>query len=416
MAYSELIKNFERIRGYMRQFYVYGFKSRSEYDQRSARSYDNERRRVESWLGDSMGFRQTAGGRQVFISVDSRAIAENPFYNAFRARSFTAGDITFHFYVLDLLAEGEALTARQIAEGMANYLDAFEDAEPMDESSIRKKLREYEAMGLLASELRGRERCYRRRESAVDLDAWREALAFFAEADPLGVIGSQLLDKLPDRPDIFRFKHHYLLMTLDSQVLCDLLLAMGERRRVTLTVPRGQGDGKLDVFPMKIFQSVQSGRQYLLLRHLPAGRYAFRRLDNIRAVVPGPADPDPERHMAGYDTLRRHTWGVNAGDPEKLDHVEMDVRVRPGEGFVADRLNREKRCGAVTQVDETTWRFTADVFYALELLPWIRTFTGRILRFACSDPLVEARFRADLEALRAWYAGTEEGGDGDAVQ
>ena len=39
MAYSELIKRFERIRDYMRQFYVYGFKSREEYDAKSARSY-----------------------------------------------------------------------------------------------------------------------------------------------------------------------------------------------------------------------------------------------------------------------------------------------------------------------------------------------------------------------------------------
>lgn len=56
MAYSELIKNFERIRDYMREFYVYGFKSREEYDAKSARSYDNERRRIESWLGDYMSF------------------------------------------------------------------------------------------------------------------------------------------------------------------------------------------------------------------------------------------------------------------------------------------------------------------------------------------------------------------------
>ena len=28
MAYKELIKNFNRIRDYMREFYVYGFKSR----------------------------------------------------------------------------------------------------------------------------------------------------------------------------------------------------------------------------------------------------------------------------------------------------------------------------------------------------------------------------------------------------
>ena len=70
MAYSELIKNFEKIRGYMREFYVYGFKSREEYDGKSSRSYDNEKRRIESWLGEYMNFRQDSGGKTVFLSVD----------------------------------------------------------------------------------------------------------------------------------------------------------------------------------------------------------------------------------------------------------------------------------------------------------------------------------------------------------
>lgn len=71
-AYHELVKNFEKVRAYMREFYVYGFKSRTEYDARSARSYDNERRRLESWLGDHMRFTQTPEGKNVFLSVDSR--------------------------------------------------------------------------------------------------------------------------------------------------------------------------------------------------------------------------------------------------------------------------------------------------------------------------------------------------------
>ena len=45
-SYNELIKNFEKIRSYMREFYVYGFKSREEYNKKSARSYDDERRRM----------------------------------------------------------------------------------------------------------------------------------------------------------------------------------------------------------------------------------------------------------------------------------------------------------------------------------------------------------------------------------
>ena len=74
MAYSELIKNFGRVRAYMRSFYVYGFRRRDEFDQKSARGYDDERRRVESWLGDYMTFRQDGAGRRFFLSVDSRAL------------------------------------------------------------------------------------------------------------------------------------------------------------------------------------------------------------------------------------------------------------------------------------------------------------------------------------------------------
>ncbi len=35
MAYSELIKNFDNIRSYMRDFFIYGFKTREEYDKKA---------------------------------------------------------------------------------------------------------------------------------------------------------------------------------------------------------------------------------------------------------------------------------------------------------------------------------------------------------------------------------------------
>lgn len=82
MAYSELIKNFEKVRAYMREFYVFGFKSRAEYDAKSARSYDDERRRIESWLGDHMRFTKTPEGKNVFLSVNSsREKSLPPFFH-----------------------------------------------------------------------------------------------------------------------------------------------------------------------------------------------------------------------------------------------------------------------------------------------------------------------------------------------
>ena len=125
MPYSELIKSFDKIRGYMRQFYVFGFKRREEYDAKSLRSYDNERRRVESWLGDYMSFRQDETGKQVFLSVDSRTIRHNPLYKAFKAKSFTDNDLILHCYLLNLLSDGASHSAHQLIEGVAELLGKF---------------------------------------------------------------------------------------------------------------------------------------------------------------------------------------------------------------------------------------------------------------------------------------------------
>ena len=170
-SYSELIKNFERIRAYMREFYVYGFKSRDDYSKKSARSYDDERRRIESWLGDHMSFVRTPEGKNVFISIDSRNIRHNPFYNAWKAKSFTDGDVTLHFILFDILHEPSIKkTIAEILEEIdTKYLAGFESPMMFDESTVRKKLKEYCEAGIIATEKIGRKAYYHRTES-IDID------------------------------------------------------------------------------------------------------------------------------------------------------------------------------------------------------------------------------------------------------
>lgn len=128
MAYSELIKNFNKIRDYMREFYVYGFKSREEYNKKSARAYDDERRRMESWLGNNMHFRQTSEGKSVFLSIDSRLLSHNPLYKAWKTKSFTDGDITLHFILFDILHSPEiSLTIHEIVEKVDEFISEFDN-------------------------------------------------------------------------------------------------------------------------------------------------------------------------------------------------------------------------------------------------------------------------------------------------
>ena len=119
-----------------------------------------------------------------------------------------------------LLAEGEARTVRELTECIStDYLAVFQSDYEPDESTVRKKLREYEQLGLLVSEKQGRELYYRRDTMFVGLGSWQEAAAFFSEAAPLGVIGSYLLDRGESCADFFGFKHHYMLHVLDLSLI-----------------------------------------------------------------------------------------------------------------------------------------------------------------------------------------------------
>lgn len=409
MAYSELIKSFGKIREYMRQFYVYGFKTREEFDRGSVRSYDNERRRVESWLGEYMAFRQDAGGRRVFLSVDSRQIAGNPLYEAFRAKSFTDVDITLHFALMDALADGGAHSTRELTDGVTAILT--------DESTVRRKLQEYERMGLVAGEKRGRERLYRLGDTPENLAAWTDALCLMSEAAPLGVVGAYLLRRLPGARSLFRFKHHFILQALESEMLCTLLEAMGQRRAVRI-VSCSAGSTALrtrTAVPLRIRVSVQEGRLYAVIWHREEQVYRLTRLDRVESVTLLEEEPAYEALEAGAQAFLRGVWGASSRGRGESEHIEMTLRVEDGEYFIRQRLEREKRCGTVEEIDAHTLRFAADVRDAGEMLPWLRTFIGRIELLTCSNPEVVSRFYADIEAMTAMYA-QQEGGGADAVQ
>ena len=402
MAYSELIKNFEKIRSYMRDFYVYGFKGRDEFDTRSARMYDDEYRRVKGWLEGYIDSYYDETGKKVFISIDSRTLSHNPLYVAFRTKSFTDWDITLHFFLLDILSDGPA-TIRECLERITDeYLAAF-DAELPDEGTIRNKLREYEKMGIVLSEKKGRNLEYSLARPFRLLPAWRDAIDFFSETAPLGVIGSYFPQK---KESVFGFKHQYFLGALDSEVLFDLCRCMEENRGAELTIfsRRKKQDLKHPVYPMRFYFSTQTGRQYVLGYHYAFRKPMFFRLDSIRKVRELTAEPQPEKYECFWQDFDQHLWGVSCGE-HTPDHIEMQVHAGPEEGFIADRLDREKRHGTVEQIDDETWKFTADVYDASEMIPWLRTFIGRIVKLECSNENVTRLFREDLEKMRRMYGG-----------
>lgn len=440
MAYSELIKNFDNIRGYMRDFFLYGFKTREEYDRKSARSYDNERRRIQSYLGHLISFRQTPSGKNAFISLESRSATHNPLYQAFKAKSFTNKDITLHFLLLDILS-GNSYSLKDILRIMdTEYLTAFQNPISFDESTLRKKLKEYEELGIVVSEKSGRTVTYRLSENEICLEEYKEAIRFFTEESPLGVIGSYLEDRmqpdaekayptgrndengkcLPDRNDengkclsgrndcageYLTFKNHYIMNAYDAEITELILQGIHEKRLLEITsFSRGDAGVKQQmVIPYKLYVSTQGGRNYLFCMDADNLRPYSLRVDYIQKGKAGEVCADYDRLLKVCERAGEHMWGVSCAKYRRYEHIEMDIYVGTDEAFIVRRLEREKRCGTVSKVDEETYRFSADVLDAYEMMPWIRTFFGRIKAIRCDNEDVKNQIKIDMVKMLKQY-------------
>lgn len=411
-AYSELIKNFEKMRGFVREFYVYGFKSRDEYNKKSARSYDDERRRLEAWLGDYMGFIRNPEGKSVFISVDSQSVCHNPFYKALKSKSFTSNDITLHFILFDILFSPDiSLSLPEILEKIDSYLSNFENPMTLEESTVRKKLNEYAKQGLIETQKVGKKMMYKRAKS-VELCSHADLLSFYSEVFPCGCIGSFLLDKQNDGSENFCFKHHYITSAMDSSVLAELFVAMREKSIITASnYSRGKSPQKIKVIPLKIFISVQNGRQYLLAYGPEFNTIKSFRIDYLSDVkIEEPTDRFDELR-AELNLMQDKMWGVISKKENffgrETEHIEFTVKVNRDEQYIVNRLYREKRCGYIEKIDDFTYRYIADVFDINEMFPWIRTFICRITSLHFSNPHLEKQFKDDIRKMYEIY-GLEE--------
>ncbi len=423
MAYSELIKNLETLRTYIRSFYIYGFKSRDQFTGKSTRTYDDEKRRLENYLNGYMTFRADENGKVNFVSIDSRRTPHNPLYKIFKAKSFTAMDISLHFMVMDILAEkncgGEPVkkSLNQILDEINSvYLDGFSSDLMPEESTLRKKLKEYEELGLIKSEKDGKTMLYFR-TPMTELAGLEDALNFFSENALCGVTGNFLFDKLPEpdrnESEVFQYKHHYITSTIESDFVEQVFEAIREHRYLTIEQKRSEDERPFpnEVVPLMIYQSTQGGRMYLMA-YRPRGKYFLAlRFDYIVSMETGGVYVGFEQKRAEFEELRKHIWGVALKQNKKHNdvstvHVCFRIHFTDEEKFIYQRLLREKRSGTVTLLDENNAQFDADIFDPQEIFPWARSFISRITYFDCSDKSIVRRFYDDIRKMNGMYENT----------
>lgn len=408
-GFSELVKNFDKTRDYIHDFFIYGFKVRGDFTQKSLRTYDDEKRRVESWLGDYIKYNHSARGKKTSISVDSGNIYENPLYQAYYSKSFTDNDIKLHFFIIDVLHDGETLTLKEIVSRIdENYSELF------DVQTIRNKLTEYVKEGIIICEKNGRVSSFRLSPDRTDhflksYNGLTDAVKFFSETQKFGVVGNSILKSENLKNDLFVIKHNYIVHTLEDIILPEIITAIEQKKYISAVSFHAEknNDDLINIIPMQIMSSVQTGRRYLAGYITSQQRFTSLRLDFIKSVKTGDIC---DYYDAIYDRFiyeRNYCFGVSFGSwnkSQKLETVIIDFCIdEKNERFVIDRLRREKRNGVLIKTGDNSFRLTIKVFDSNEIMQWIKTFVGRITSIKGDNTTVINRFYRDICRMHNIY-------------
>ena len=430
-GFNELIKSFDKTREYLREFFICGYRRRGDFTGKSARTYDDEKRRIESWLrGGEISYTDTPDGRRVSISVDSGHIFENPLWQAYEARSFTDNDIRLHMLLLDLLQDGKPRSIKEIVRILDAEYGIF-----FDEQTVRGKLREYTGEGLLLSEKQGKTAIYRLSPDRIDTfirqyPGLDHALRFFSQSGEFGIIPYQMLRAAGLRNTLFLQKHCFLVHTLEDMLLTDIFDAIGQKRRIVFRIfgrrARANPDAAGTVFravPMQVFVSLQTGRRYLACYLPDSSRFHSFRFDYIRTVRLAEPEPDYDRIAAAYQKAVSRVFGISFGQPRR-DTAFQELPSCPlrivftydpvTEPHIPARLLREKRIGVLEQTAENTFTMTVDAADANEVMQWLKSLIGRVVSVSCPpDAPTEIkalcmRFQNDIRRMYKMYWGERE--------
>lgn len=405
--FQELIKSFPKTREYVRDFFVYGFKTRNDFKDKSPRTYDNERRRLESWLAPYVRKDYAANGSNISLAIDSNLLDTNPLFRVWKTKSFTDNDIVLHFLILDLLQDGRKLTAEEITEALlAEYESLF------DIQTVRRKCNAYAKEGLLGKE-KNQKCVFFFLDNTLSHwlksnEAISDALAFYQMADVFGIVGNYLSEQLDYPNRTFRVKHSFFVHTLEDEILFDLINAIERKSSVCLDIKGSRKElvSTANCVPLQIFISARTGRRFLCGYLKKSRRFSCFRMDSIKKVTLTETCHIYDDLQEKLNRNRRFLWGVSfQGDQRRhLDQLTMTLQIlEPGENYIIDRLKQEGRGGTVTRIAPNTYRFEIEVFDCNEMIPWIRTFIGRILSLECTAKSVEQRFYRDLQTMSRMY-------------
>lgn len=416
MAYNIEFKfeKLNRCRQFLREFCTLGISYRMLMKENQS-AYRQFRTLMEQLLKTYLCKRGYKSEMRQFLTMDSRDLEENPVAAFLQSKEVIDTELAAHFGLLFALEDGNYKTVSDLKRAV-----------PVDNKRLWAVLKEYENLGIIERQIVKNLFEYRLVKPEFELTPYIDLFRFFAEVDSLGVAGHYMIERerakfkvLPQSP--LRFRHRFLYHVMDAEILESILTCIRNQTPVSVklyhwvrshdvqyqipanyrlidhnghVVQPPQTTSKCwlaaEVVPVKIYASARTGRRYLMGYYLESGDFAAIRIDRIEEVKPVEPHNASEAQYAQcrerFAAESLHLWGVSTRNVPQTVHVEMEIMAPHPNHPVLARLESEKRCGTIERISPYSARFSADVYDGRELFPWLRSFTGYVIRISFSDP------------------------------
>jgi len=403
MARQMQLRDFNDVRGYIRDFYVFAYKNQADFADTTISTYYNKLKQIKFWLGDYFVSRKGDRGVVSYFSFDNRKLRHNPLYYPYKCKNFTDVAMKTHFAILSALSGGGKKSTEEIYDELYYLGSAESEDVDINLESVRNRIKEYVQIGILKESKRGSTFYYELKRNSIDINRWKRAIEFFSEVDPLGLIGSFILERFEDEgPGFFCFKHGFSFQAIDSIVLFDIVDAIEREMTVKITESHNRtGNIEKEILPLKVYISTDSGRQHVLAYDMKEKQYEFHRIDYIDSVEIRERNESFANIKSGMSGFEGKLWNPTFGQrvPQKYS-IEFDFPENAE--FLVRRLTRESRNGTVKK-KKGNWILTVEAYDTTSVLPLIRSFMGYIVDIKSLDSSLKEIWQDELALYEETY-------------
>lgn len=157
------------------------------------------------------------------------------------------------------------------------------------------------------------------------------------------------------------------------------------------------------VVPLHIRSNMRTGRRYLVCYTTRRKGYSKIRIDYIKSVSIGETFSDFDEIYRNCDEGYEKSFSLEYQQHD-LKKVCMVLNIdEQHESYVLDRLKREGKHGIISKIKDNTFQYTIEVPDTLEMVPWMRTFIGRIISIEGTETGVISQFKRDIKTMMGEY-------------